>query len=60
MINMLLSVWFYKAEPYSADNNQQWNNFADNLNPQENVLKYIRTNNDGYYSAMKYISVNKF
>lgn len=60
MTNTLLSVWFYKAEPYSADNNQKWNNFADNLYPQENVLKYIRTNNYSYYPAAKYIYVNKF
>lgn len=57
MSNMLLTVWFYKAEPYSTDNNQKWNNFADNLYPQENVLKYIRINNS---PAVKHIYVNKF
>lgn len=60
MSNILLTVWFHKAEPYSTDNNQKWNNFADNLYPQENVLKYIRINNCSYSPAVKQIYVNKF
>lgn len=60
MSNILLTVWFYKAEPYSTDNNQKWKNFADNLHPQENVLKYIRINNCSYPPAVKQIYVNKF
>lgn len=57
---MILTVWFYKAEPYSTDNNQKWNNFAENWHPQENVLKYIRINNCSYSPAVKHIYVNKF
>lgn len=60
MSNMLLTVRFYKAEPYSTDNNQKWNNFADNLYPQETVLKYIRINNCSYSPAVKHIYVNRF